>query len=230
MVENNKQNEIIPLTSDMLEVSGCLYSKLKDWIKTEEVLRRLAKSFPLESDNYFTILVKATSLNTLYGTYIMAIQKVAKHLYDYLIELRTGISAQFIDDKLSKVQMGKKIWRLTSFTSKYCHFFIDENRFPMYDEFAAIAIVRHLRLPQNKRWVGNYVEYCKNVKSLLDVSDVEVNYIELDRYLWLAGQWLAWSEEKDVNLEVKSLFEQVAAKSQQNQEHINVLNSLLANS
>lgn len=216
-------NKMVPLTPKMLQVSHRLYSKLQDWVSTEAALRQLAKSFPLESDNYFTILVKATSLNALYGTYIMDIKQVAKHFYNHLSKLRECISSEFIDSDLSRVQFGKHTYRLTSFTSKYCHFFIDESKFPMYDEFAAIAIVKHLGLPLNKCWVGNYAEYCKYIQRLLDVSYVRPTYAELDHHLWLTGQWQTWSEGKNVNQEVGTLFEQIMTEPERNKEEIAVL-------
>ena len=83
--------------------------------------------------------------------------------------------------------------RFLTFASKYCHFFISADRFPILDDFAGDALTYHLgRCGRShyRRRSFNYLTYVADVDRVLAAAGLNCSYVEADRYLWLLGQRL----------------------------------------
>jgi hypothetical protein len=154
------------------------------------------------------ILLKANAVNTLYATNVYAIWKAAKHIYN----LMSTIDPKNVDiglvEEMAKVPNINK--RFTSFASKFAHFFIDEERFPIKDSYAEMVIRYHIG---KINWVQcsekPFFEYVQNFTNLKEGCSYTGSNRKLDRYLWLAGQFREWEKKKEnapINLEVKSFF------------------------
>jgi len=166
------------------------------------------------------VLPNAIVLNSLYATNVLAIQAMAEHIIDVL---RAESDTPSIDvvQKIARLRgLGPardKSRRFLSFASKYCHFFIDCERFPILDEFAGRALTYHLgRCGRShyRRSPFNYETYVADVDRLRTAAHLECSYPALDRYLWLRGQWLEYQKRKKsdergpVKEEVWNLFKQ----------------------
>ena len=201
MIEG-KQAEI-PLRPAQIEAAQFLYHRLLVWNRAEKTLRSLAETFPRGADNDCVVTMKAASLNVLYGTWIMAPGKPAARIWSYLQRDSLDLVPELIDE-VAKVKLGKSVHRLTSFTSKYFHFFVAPELFPMYDSFAARAVAAHLGLRASTSWTGRYAAYYESLSALCRDCRPSARWCDIDHYLWLAGQWLAWSQSGStgVNQEV----------------------------
>lgn len=130
----------------------------------------------------------------------------------------------------SKKSQEDKHRRHISFASKFAHFFISKENFPIYDSYAESMVVFHLHGEKRFRDEKHlYKSFFMNLDRLLNWANLSCSFEELDRYLWLAGLfrvWLddnsAWADDskeweinKDakINREVKVLFNLPASKS-----------------
>ena len=103
----------------------------------------------------------------------------------------------------------KTQWHNYNFASKFAHFFINSERFPIYDSYAVRMIAYHLG---RKGYVIDtlhpYVAYVINQDRIRERSGLHWGGSELDRYLWLSGQYLAWmkNSKAPINTEIAKLF------------------------
>ena len=88
------------------------------------------------------------------------------------------------------------------FSSKYCHFHYPD-KFPIYDRFARIAL-SDLTGEKKKTYLNNYFQFKKDLDELMSDLDWKSSYIEIDKYLWLYGQWLFFKEKESQNKQVFS--------------------------
>jgi hypothetical protein len=150
-------------------------------------------------------LIKASAINQLYGTNVYALARMAKHL--------AGVMARPRGDDLVE-QLGTLITdgkprRHLSFASKFAHFFIDKERFPIFDSYANERLRFHVAgvaLPTDDP--PAYVDYVAAHNALITLCGLACSGRELDRYLWIAGLHRAWSRNPraQINVEVRTLF------------------------
>ena len=86
------------------------------------------------------------------------------------------------------------------FASKYAHFFVDPSKYPIYDQHAARALMRHdgVLTPGVLDGRERYRRFCEVLASVVSRSPgVEsAGYGDLDAYLWLAGIFREWSRRR----------------------------------
>jgi len=206
-----------PLCQAQIDAANALHAALVGWQRADEVLASLARHFPSntsESD----VLPKAIVLNSLYATSVLAIQAMAKHVAEVLAEAGDQPGIEVVEKIAWLHNLGEhaKSRRFLSFASKYCHFFVDEDRFAILDDFAATAIRLHLGQHAHvyAHKPSDYHEYLAAVDRLRSVAGLACSYREMDRYLWLRGQWEQWRRPPSkagvrgsgVNPEVRDLF------------------------
>ena len=89
------------------------------------------------------------------------------------------------------------------FSSKYCHFHYPD-KFPIYDRFARIALSDLIGNKKKKIYLNNYFQFKKDLDELISKLDWKSSYKEMDKYLWLYGQWLYYKEKESQNRQVFS--------------------------
>jgi hypothetical protein len=205
----------VPLTPEQVTAANELHDRyLTGWQLYDQILHTLADHFPSNTD-LKCVLPKAVTLNHLYATNILAIARVA----DYIVEVLSqepglpGVSAVERISCLSKA--GPTARHCRSFASKYCHFFVDPDRFPVMDDFAGGALDYHLG-PRGRSHYRQgpftYLTYVADVDRIRATLHPAPTYTELDRYLWLCGQWQAFirakqaGKEPNINGEALRLF------------------------
>ena len=90
------------------------------------------------------------------------------------------------------------------------HFFIDSERFPILDGYAVSVIKLHLgRADYNSEQGHPYVAYVANFQKLKQRAGWMGTSRELDHYLWIAGQYMAFlrNQNGQINTELRHLFE-----------------------
>jgi hypothetical protein len=206
----------VPLRREQVTAASELYQRyLPDWQRCNRILRALGEHFPSNTDLEH-VLPKAITLNQLYATNVRAIIRVAGHVVEVL-EQESGPPGLAVVEKisvLSKAGPGGRHCR--GFASRYCHLFVAADRFPIMDDFAGDALDYHLT-PRGRshyrRRPFTYLTYAADVNRLRAALNPAPSYAEFDHYLWLRGQWLAFTEaeetgrDPDINGEVRGLLQ-----------------------
>jgi hypothetical protein len=140
---------------------------------------------------------------------------MAKHIKEVLENNATDKTRPEIVEQIANLPAwnDKEPRRSVSFASKFCHFFIDSARFPIYDEAARETIKLHLGAKACQTDVASpYLAFCSNLQRLRQLANLQCGTEELDRYLWLTGMFKRWLKERSkgnprVNAELQQLLE-----------------------
>jgi len=179
---------------------------------SDAALRRLREALPgFENE---ACLLKAVAVNSLYGTRLYALARMARHVQTVLAGADLRLAPIQLADQIAAMPRGpnEDQHRFTSFAAKFCHFFIDEERFPIYDEAARTVLKLHLN---GADFVHDeqhpYVAFVSNFMRLKSLSGFVGSTRDLDRYLWLTGMYMKWIKTRNrksvpVNVELQHLF------------------------
>ncbi|MCK4323991.1 MAG: hypothetical protein KAW89_05625 [Armatimonadetes bacterium] len=207
-VKEEPREASTPILQSQIDAANYLFKRIKTWVACERAFERLRDEMP--GFDLPTSLLKAAAINDLYWAGVFGIWRMARHISEVACTLPKN-----------PVEAVRKIARLPadgeekgrthrSFASKFCHFFIDSERFPIYDLYCRNMVAHHLGRDQLQRDPKNrYRAFKANVDRLRELSRLSVSYRELDRYLWLAGQYHEWLDKGDkgqINSEVRELF------------------------
>lgn len=197
----------VPLVETQVIAAGKLHDELEQWKAADRALDYLGKAMP-SNTQLDQVLLKAAALNQLYATRVFALHAMASHIVEVF-------SSEAMRDECSLVERiayleasGKEH---ESFASKYCHFFVDNDRFPLFDQYAPVVVRMHLgrgnyRCKTSDRTYRNFYE---DLQTLRRSISFDPTVRELDHYLWLRGQWETLSgkgERAPIGVEVKGLF------------------------
>lgn len=197
------------LNDSQIAAAARLYVKLPSWKLYDETLKSLNEKYP--AFDLPATLLKVTTINQFYSTSLYAVMRMAEHITEVMPD-----SASYDDPDLVK-KLGdlpvatdsetKRNFR--SFASKFAHFFISQERFPILDKYSEKMVAYHLGRIPSKDPAHPYRAFFQNVEALKDQNQLKCTLAELDRYLWLAGIHLAWKENPAalINREAKKLFE-----------------------
>jgi hypothetical protein len=197
-----------PLTAAQVAAATRIHERLNSWKATDAALDGLATSMP--GFDHETCLIKASAINQLYGTNVYALPRMAKHLCDVMSE--APIDDDLVE-RLAALPTDGKIRRHVSFASKFAHFFIDRDRFPIFDSYAQERLRFHLSgatLPTINP--PQYPDYVAAHNALIKLCGLQCSGRELDRYLWVGGLYRAWSKNNNapINVEIRGVFEGAA--------------------
>jgi hypothetical protein len=107
------------------------------------------------------------------------------------------------------VRFGDKVRRHVSFASKFAHFFVDKEAYPIFDSYAADGLRRHLSNTGLRAGeVPLYKDYVAAHRALRDLANLPCSGRELDQYLWLSGLCRTWERNHaaPINVEASGLF------------------------
>lgn len=209
----------VPLTREQVTAANELYQRhLPDWQRCDGILHALRDHFPSNTD-LECVLPKAVTLNQLYATRVFAIARMADHIVRVLSQEAASGDISLVERIAWLPDVGPSGTHFRSFASKYCHFFVCPDRFPIFDTFAGDALDYHLG-PHGRAHCRqgpfSYLTYVADIDCLRATLHPTPSYVELDRYLWLRGQWLAAEKAKQagkephINAEARGLFEMTA--------------------
>ena len=156
-------------------------------------------------------LLKVVAVNQLYGTNVYAVIRMSQHIAEVMPEANNIEDADLVE-KLASLTGRKHL----SFASKFAHFFIDMERFPIYDSFAVKMVAYHLgKQGQFTSTAHPYQAFLENINRLKERAHLSCTSKELDRYLWLAGLYQAWlrSSAPQINVEVAQLFKSLSSEA-----------------
>ena len=203
----------VPLTQAQVESASHVYLNLVQWRLSDSALDKLAASVPDFTAE--ACLLKTVAINAIYGTQLLATGRMSKHIEEVLGNANPAKAGPELVEVIAKLppRDGERQRTLVSFGSKFCHFFIDPARFPIYDEAVREALKLHLgsKTYQTDK-TKPYLAYCANLERLREGASLHCGTKELDRYLWLTGMFMRWVKERSkgsarVNAELKHVFE-----------------------
>ena len=214
----------VPLLLSQVEAADRLSRSLPQWALAERALMSLGEGLPGLSPE--ETLLKVAAVNSLYYTNVYALARMAEHVHAVLAAFgqeaasdrgtashEGAMQGPDLVERLADLppSPGQKSPRkFTSFASKFAHFFIDRERFPIYDSYAVRMVTYHLGPANSVREPDHpYRSFVTNLERLRTLAGLSLSSCELDGYLWLAGQYLSWRRNRDaiINSELKGLFE-----------------------
>lgn len=146
-------------------------------------------------------------LNTLYGTNVIAIYKVAG-LLEKLLEVTCATGPLLVEELVDGIQKitGRAHY---SFVAKFGHFFVDSN-LPILDSYAEEMVAWHLGQAQSRN-PKRYLRFCENIETLSELAGLTCDCAGLDAYLWVAGEYQSWSKNKkqEISSDLKPFFERL---------------------
>lgn len=197
-----KKDLAAPLSMEQIEVANRLHRKLHQWQVTDCALHTLQANLP-EFDIEATLL-KVAAINQLYGTNVYAVVRMAQHVTEVMLEA-SGMEDTDLVEQIASLA-GRKHH---SFASKFAHFFINMERFPIFASFALKMVAYHLGSQgQVRDSTHPYKAFVENIHRLKRFAGLSCTTKELDRYLWLAGLYQEWRRNpaSPINAEVAKMF------------------------
>lgn len=205
----------VPLVPAQIAAAERLHGRSRQWRVSDGALHALAKRFPDFGDE--AVVLKSVAINALYGTNVFAITRMAEHAKGVIAKTDLASAGPELVERLAALPKttGQKKPRLhMSFASKFAHFFIDPERFPILDNYAAKTLVFHLGERNLVKRPGHvYWAFVENLLRLRNAAGLTCSTRELDHYLWVAGEYRAWRQNPDakINVEMRSLFQAPSA-------------------
>src|SRR6266478_4868748 len=130
----------VPLSTSQIEAANELHKQLSGWQTTDGALHALHIRFPGFDDE--AALLKVAAVNQLYGTNVFAVGRMAEHIrVDVMSKEGKIADVDFVEELATLPEMK---YKHISFASKFAHFFVNAQRFPIYDSVAISMIEFHL--------------------------------------------------------------------------------------
>src|SRR6266850_3447602 len=139
----------------------------------EEAIIEIFKIFPHNKD-YKGVLLKSIVLNALYGTRIMRLDNIARHICELDIDDRLKVGDSQIVDQIAKVTIKGKERRNYSFASKYCSFH-QPMLYPIYDSIVDRILREYQRRDQ---FLSQPLGDLKDYRRFKEVLEKFVNFYE----------------------------------------------------
>ena len=199
------------MTHKQLSDAQTIWEKLPDWQHYDQVLAFAKDQFP-DNTHFEPVLLKVALLDRLYRTNVYDLIQAANRVVQIFGTMPDLSGIDKVVQLSDVTSNGER--HLTSFASKYVHIFHDDS-VPIYDSYAAFALTCHWGYPQSQidKWREDYSGYCQSIDDLKRRSCVSAQARQMDRYLWLAGNWL-WlqkrREKAGINKELRAFFEDSA--------------------
>ena len=203
----------IPVTEADIDRARRLLEMADGFTATIDAMDLVHKKLP--GFDLPTCLVKFAAVNTLYGANVYAAVRMAKHIHHMRLSNTDSLGPDFVD-RLSELPVedpDEKFRRFTSFASKFAHFFVRPEKFPILDSFVEMSLKHHLGKGYSYQPGERYQRFCERIERLRECNGLkEVPLRSLDGYLWVEGLWLTWCKNKHkdkkatINSEIEQLF------------------------
>jgi hypothetical protein len=203
----------VPLSQEQVKAASRLHQRLEQWHQADAALLRLNNRLPgFDAD---ACLLKTITINALYGTHVLAVGVMAKHVERVMTHVNLNAAGCELVDLIADYKHPQDTSKKTSFAAKFCHFFVDKDKFPIYDEAARVTLNLHIR-SKRKKGQGTsslYATFCERFNRLHDEAALNCSCRELDRYLWITGMYEKWQKGRNkpkfsMNVELRRVFEQ----------------------
>jgi len=202
----------LALDRRQVEAACRLRATLSGWNEADAILLDVRQRYP--STDRASCIVKSVLVNQLYSTRVFAITEMGSWISAKLSQTPIPSDVDLVDRIASLELAGRRtdarVRRFTSFASKWCSFFCDEERFPIYDDAARETLKHHFGRDLTDDPLSPYGNFFRAFRALQ--ATVGCSAKELDYYLWITGMFMRWSKSgtaisKRVNKELRGAFE-----------------------
>jgi len=134
-----------PLKDSQIAIATRLYDNLPGWKLYEETLKSLNVEFP--GYELPATLLKVTAINQFYSTSLYAVMRMAEHITAVMANPPANYDAELVE-KLAALPIeteGETKRRFTSFASKFAHFFISQDNYPIMDKYSEKMVAFHTK-------------------------------------------------------------------------------------
>ena len=191
-----------------IEAAQRIYEQLGMWSSIDRALAAVSNGLP--GSGRAEVFAKTKAINSFYDTNVWAIYRVSDHLSEILSsepKLDPELVERLATVRDSSTKAGFRYYH--SFASKYAHFFLSPDVFPIFDAMAEKVLRQilgsKLRLGEHE---GKYLRFVDRMNSAFGGLLGEYNWGQIDRFLWLVGQLQALHSNLDnVNKELKDFAE-----------------------
>jgi hypothetical protein len=175
-----------PVTQKQIDAARTVHARLAQWSISDKTLKYLHDRMPGWSAE--ESLLKCVAINTLYGANVFAITRMAQHVTSALALPQGSIDGLVEHISSPHLSQGGTSRRHISFASKLCHFFIDAERYPIYDNAACEGLRYHLNSAYCHDDRSPYSAFCRNLEALRTASDtIRVTTRQLANIFGLSG-------------------------------------------
>jgi hypothetical protein len=158
---------------------------------TEDALQLLLSHFP-ENVELTHILLKVATLNQLYGTNILAVEKVARHIAGLDIDPSLATGSPELVDRIAKITINGKERNNFSFATKYCSWH-NPDVYAIYDGNAVACLLAYnkqdgfadLDDDDALRTSAKFFEVVGKFRDYYALNSRSLK--KLDKLLWLLG-------------------------------------------
>ena len=205
-----------PLSDEHIQAADKIYAQCPKWKMADAALKLLSEQLPGFTQE--GCLLKSVAINTLYGTQVWAIAEMANHVCETMSKNESNKDKpELLVDAIATVGInGGKIKHFISFASKFCHFFVNDGIFPIYDQAARETLALHLGKKAMIAGLAKpYIAFCGNMANLRAWSNLTCSLSALDRYLWLRGLHIKFEKlgvNAEINGEIKQYFQRAEAE------------------
>lgn len=174
-------------TREAIEAAQRIYGRLGMWSAIDRALAAMSNA--LQGNDRAEVFAKTKAINSFYDTNVWAIYRVSNHISGVLSGEPT-LDPELVETLATvpdpSTQTGYRYYH--SFASKYAHFFLSPDVFPIYDSMAEKALRQilrsQLRLGEHK---GKYLRFVICMQTAFGGLIGEYNWSQIDRFLWLVG-------------------------------------------
>ena len=158
---------------------------------TDAALGKLFGLFPGNRD-YVSVLLKVTTLNTLYSTNIYAVHAVSSHICEIDTDAKLAMGNPQLVNELALVTIGGRPHRFYAFASKYCSWRVP-GEYPIYDSYVDALLWAYRQqgpfAPFHRQDMWNDYSQFKGIveafRTCYGLS--EFGFKQLDKFLWRYG-------------------------------------------
>lgn len=171
----------------------------------EQALTELFGRFPRHDSNPH-VLLKVAALNALYSTRILALEDVARHIFECGKDLHSALaldSSEIVDTiAVVTISATGKQRRNYSFASKYCSWH-RQGSYPIWDSRVRVYLTWLRQKPKGSFLVKNpdswteYREFVDMVNNLRNVYSLGgFGFKQIDKFLYTEGEKLIAEKER----------------------------------
>jgi len=197
----------VALSEKQINCARRIYDGIPQMKQADAALKKLRENMPGFSIE--ECLLKSVAINSIYGTQVLAIVQMGKHIADILTDPHKPVGVGLVES-IAELP-GKR--KFISFASKFCHFFVDEENYPLYDESTREALKLHLgKINYLTNEQRPYKAFCENLIRLRNIAGLQCGTRDLDYYLWITGMYVRWLRERGnekprISQDLRQIFE-----------------------
>ena len=187
---------------------------LPSWEASATALYNLGRDLPSETLSH--VLGKVAAVDSLYNAQVKRVLAMA----EWILKLaKAGELAIPVLDPVTLVEHIASLDGLSNdgcqvFASKYAHFCVDPGSFPIFDKYAARALLCHWGRDEQLFGQYRYRKFSYILSRVRQVSSLRERSLgDLDAYLWLTGVYGEWRRSQkegrtpNILTECRRLFE-----------------------